>query len=205
MGTIQAFRVSLWITTSGRSDLWTTSSSLPVAEVYVPCRGCFVASAFLCVLSCARFLVRAGPVVCVDCSLRVGAARKSSPCSAKMADFRCFWACWASFFARGAEWGHAGRTLSRFGRGGTMQVLSCVHAGPETRVDWSLRVGSARKSSPCGVKRIGKREKVRPARQKWPIFGVFGLAGRVFSRFCQNEAAIGRTFSRFCQNEVAVG
>ena len=54
MGTIQAFRVSLWITTSGRSDLWTTSSCLPVAEVYVPCRGCFVACAFLCVLSCAR-------------------------------------------------------------------------------------------------------------------------------------------------------
>ena len=127
MGTIQAFRVSLWITTSGRSDLWTTSSSLPVAEVYVPCRGCFVASAFLCVLSCARFLVRAGPVVCVDCSLRVGAARKSSP---------------------------------------------------------------------CGVIRIGKREKVRPARQKWSVFGVFELAGRVFSRFGQDEGVAGRTFSR---------
>jgi len=48
MGAIQAFRMSLWITTSGRSDLWTPSSCLPVAEVYVPCRGCFVACAFLC-------------------------------------------------------------------------------------------------------------------------------------------------------------
>ena len=131
MGTIQAFRVSLWITTSGRSDLWTTSSSLPVAEVYVPCRGCFVACAFLCVLSCACFLVRAGPVVRVDCSLHVGAARKSSP---------------------------------------------------------------------CGVIRIGKREKVRPARQKWLVFGVFGLAGRVFSRFGQDGGVVGRTFSRGVPN-----
>ena len=127
MGTIQAFRVSLWITTSGRSDLWTTSSCLPGAEVYVPCRGCFVACAFLCVLSCARFLVRAGPVVRVDCSLRVGAARKSSP---------------------------------------------------------------------CGVIRIGKREIVRPARQKWLVFGVFELAGRVFSRFGLDGGVVGRTFSR---------
>ena len=136
MGTIQAFRVSLWITTSGRSDLWTTSSSLPVAEVYVPCRGCFVASAFLCVLSCARFLVRAGPVVCVDCSLRVGAARKSSP---------------------------------------------------------------------CGVIRIGKREKVRPAWQKWSVFGVFELAGRVFSRFGLDGGVVGRTFSRREATEVLLG
>ena len=67
-------------------------------------------------------------------------------------------------------------------------------------MDWLLRVGSARKSSPCGVKRIGKREKVRPARQKWPIFGVFGLAGRTFSRFGQDGGAIGRVFSRGAPN-----
>ena len=113
MGTIQAFRVSLWITTSGRSDLWTTSSSLPVAEVYVPCRGCFVACAFLCVLSCAR---RAGGargllVACWGCAKKFALrgdsdreARKSSPCSAKIAGFRCFWACWASFFAVWPRW-----------------------------------------------------------------------------------------------------
>ena len=70
MGTIQAFRVSLWITTSGRSDLWTTSSCLPVAEVYVPCRGCFVARAFLCVLSCARWAggARGLLVACWGCA-----------------------------------------------------------------------------------------------------------------------------------------
>ena len=30
-----------------------------------------------------------------------------------------------------------------------------------------------------------EREKVRPARPKWPKFSVFALAGRVFSRKCQ--------------------
>ena len=44
-----------------------------------------------------------------------------------------------------------------------MQVVLCVRAGPVVRVDCSLRVGEARKSSPCGVIRIGKREKARPA------------------------------------------
>ena len=39
-----------------------------------------------------------------------------------------------------------------------------------------------RKSSPCGAVSSRKREKVRPARSKHPKFGVFVLAGRVFSR-----------------------
>ena len=136
MGTIQAFRVSLWITTSGRSDLWTTSSCLPVAEVYMPCRGCFVACAFLCVLSCARWAGGARGLL-VAC-----------------------WGCAKKFILRGDS------------------------------------DREARKSSPCGVIRIGKREKVRPARQKWSVFGVFELAGRVFSRFGLDGGVVGRTFSR---------
>ena len=60
----------------------------------------------------------------------------------------------------------------------------------------SFRAESARNSSPCRVKWFGKREKVRPARQKWLDFGVFGLAGRVFSRFGQDGAVAGRVFSR---------
>ena len=76
------------------------------------------------------------------------------------------------------------------------RVCFLVRARPVVRVDCSLRVGYARKSSPCGVIRIGKREIVRPARQKWPVFGVFGLVGRVFSRFGLDGAVVGRTFSR---------
>ena len=146
----------------------------------------------------------------MDWLLRVGAARKSSPCGVirigkreKVRPARQKWLVFGVFglagrvFSRfGLDGGVVGRTFSRFGQGGTMQVVLCVRAGPVVRVDCSLRVGAARKSSPCGVIRIGKREKVRPARQKWPIFGVFGLAGRVFSRFGQNEAAVGRVFSR---------
>ena len=67
----------------------------------------------------------------------------------------------------------------------SMRALSCV---PGWRRAW---IG-------CCV--LDLREKVRPARQKWPIFGVFGLAGRTFSRFCQNEAAVGRVFSRWAPN-----
>ena len=107
-GTIQAFRVSLWITTRGRDSLWTTSGCRSITKV--------------CVLCCV-------------CLARV-----------------------------------------------------CLN--------YTLSVESARKSSPCGVNWFGKREKVRPAREKWLDFGVFGRAGRVFSRFGQGEAVAGRTFSR---------
>ena len=41
------------------------------------------------------------------------------------------------------------------------------------------------------------REKVRPARSQHPKFGVFALAGRVFSRKCHCRGGVGRTFS--CQ------
>ena len=41
-----------------------------------------------------------------------------------------------------------------------------------------------------------ERDKVRPARSKWPKFGVFALAGRVFSRKCQWRGGAGRVISR---------
>ena len=41
-----------------------------------------------------------------------------------------------------------------------------------------------------------ERDKVRPARSKWPKFGVFALAGRSFSRKRGWRPAAGRVFSR---------
>ena len=54
----------------------------------------------------------------------------------------------------------------------------------------------ARYSSPCWSDGGREREKVRPARSKWPTFGVFTLAGRVFSRKCRWRGGAGRVFSR---------
>ena len=185
----------------------------------MPCRGCFVACAFLCVLSCAR---RAGGargllVTCWICAKKFALrgdsdreARKSSPCSAKIAGFRCFWACWASFFAVWprwrccwanffavwAGWDNAGGFMCACRAGGARGLLVACWGSAKK---FALRGDSdreARKSSPCGVIRIGKREKVRPARQKWSVFGVFELAGRVFSRFGLDGGVVGRTFSR---------
>ena len=75
-------------------------------------------------------------------------------------------------------------------------MCSVECAWPGVCLNYTLSVESARKSSPCGVNWFGKREKVRPAWEKWLAFGVFGRAGRVFSRFGQGEAVAGRTFSR---------
>ena len=163
--------------------------------------------------------------------------RNSSPCSAKMARFRCLRACWASFVAvwpgkgccwanfvavwprRGCCWasfvarerleGPAGRVFRGFAWKGLMLGELCRGWVGQVGVDGvmcaacyvgalvcSFRAESARNSSPCRVKWFGKREKVRPARQKWLDFGVFGLAGRVFSRFGQDGAVAGRVFSR---------
>ena len=41
-----------------------------------------------------------------------------------------------------------------------------------------------------------KREKVRPAHEKWPKMGVLWRAGRVFSRIGRWKPRVGRTFSR---------
>ena len=38
------------------------------------------------------------------------------------------------------------------------------------------------KNSPCSVAQCWEREKILPAREKWPDFGVFGRAGRVLYR-----------------------
>ena len=54
----------------------------------------------------------------------------------------------------------------------------------------------ARKSSPRGAVSSRKRKKVRPARSKHPKFGVFVLAGRVFSRKSRWRGRAGRVFSR---------
>ena len=75
-------------------------------------------------------------------------------------------------------------------------MCSVECAWPGVCLNYTLSVESARKSSPCGVNWFGEREKVRPAWEKWLAFGVFGRAGRVFSRFGQGEAVAGRTFSR---------
>ena len=77
-----------------------------------------------------------------------------------------------------------------------LPMCSVECAWPGVCLNYTLSVESARKSSPCGVNWFGKREKVRPAWEKWLDFGVFGRAGRVFSRFGQGEAVAGRTFSR---------
>ena len=69
----------------------------------------------------------------------------------------------------------------------------------------SFRIESARNSSPCRVKWFGKREKVRPARQKWLDFGDFGLAGRVLSRFGRGWVVAGRVFSRFGLERAVAG
>ena len=77
-----------------------------------------------------------------------------------------------------------------------LPMCSVECAWPGVCLNYTLSVESARKSSPCGVNWFGKREKVRPAREKWLDFGVFGRAGRVFSRFGQGEAVAGRVYSR---------
>ena len=41
-----------------------------------------------------------------------------------------------------------------------------------------------------------ERDNVRPARSRWPKFGVFALAGRVFSRRCRWRGCAGRASSR---------
>ena len=57
-------------------------------------------------------------------------------------------------------------------------------------------VSGARQCSPGGAVSSRKCEKVRPVRSKWPQFGVFALAGRVFSRRCRWRGCAGRASSR---------
>ena len=54
----------------------------------------------------------------------------------------------------------------------------------------------AGESSPCSVAWWWNREKVLPARLKWPDFGVFGRAGRVLYRVGPGAAVAGRVLYR---------
>ena len=94
-------------------------SFVPVGVVvgwWCPCDGCWVVLLREKILP-ARWC---GVGKAKKFALLGGAAletRKSSPCSGKMARFWCFWARWASFFARERLEGRAGRVFSRFGQG----------------------------------------------------------------------------------------
>ena len=198
---------------------------------WVLCRVCFLVRAFLCALSCARRAggVRGLLVACWGCAKKFALrgdsdreARKSSPCGVirigKREKVRPAWQKWSVFgvfelagrvFSRfGLDGGVVGRTFSRFGQGGTMQVVLCVRAGPVVRVDCSLRVRSARKSSPCSAKMAGFRcfwacwasfFAVWPRwRCCWANFfapgGHGGVVGRTFSRRDGTGALLGELF-----------
>ena len=57
-------------------------------------------------------------------------------------------------------------------------------------------VVEAGESSPCSVAWWLNREKILPARLKWPDFGVFGRAGRVLYRLGPGAAVAGRVLYR---------
>ena len=95
--------------------------------------------------------------------------------------------------------GRAGRVLYR------LRLVAGVAGRFFYRLGWWLGGGvpvmgiewcsCGRKISLLGGAALETR-KVRPAREKWLDFGVFGRAGRVFSRFGQDWAVVGRVFSR---------
>ena len=78
-------------------------------------------------------------------------------------------------YRMGLEVGVAGRVLYRLspGMGVAGRVLYRVSGG---------LVLEAGENSPCSVAWCWNREKILPAREKWPDFGVFGRAGRVLYR-----------------------
>ena len=87
-------------------------------------------------------------------------------------------------YRMGLEVGVAGRVLYRLspGMGVAGRVLYRVSGG---------LVLEAGESSPCSVAWWWKREKILPAREKWPDFGVFGRAGRVLYRLGQGVGVPG--------------
>ena len=99
--------------------------------------------------------------------------------------------------------GRAGRVLYRLGPGAAVagRVLYRLSPGVAVagRVLYRVSGGlvlEAGESSPCSVAWWWKREKVLPARLKWPDFGVFGRAGRVLYRSGQGAAVAGRVLYR---------
>ena len=85
--------------------------------------------------------------------------------------------------------GCAGRVLYRLGPvvGVAGRVLYRVSGG---------LVLEAGENSPCSVAWWWNREKVLPAREKWPDFVDFGCAGRVLYRLCLVAGVAGRVLYR---------
>ena len=99
--------------------------------------------------------------------------------------------------------GRAGRVLYRLGQGVGVagRVLYRLSPGVAVagRVLYRVSGGlvlEAGESSPCSVAWWWNREKILPAREKWPDFGVFGRAGRVLYRSGQGAAVAGRVLYR---------
>ena len=69
------------------------------------------------------------------------------------------------------------------------QSVSCVEIGTKVVVEPG-------ENSPCSVAWWWNREKILPAREKWPDFGVFGRAGRVLYRLGPGAAVAGRVLCR---------
>ena len=60
-------------------------------------------------------------------------------------------------------------------------------------------------NSPCSVAWWWNREKILPAREKWPDFGVFGRAGRVLYRLGIEVGVAWRVLYRVSQGAAVVG
>ena len=99
--------------------------------------------------------------------------------------------------------GRAGRVLYRMGQGVGVagRVLYRLSPGVAVagRVLYRVSGGlvlEAGGNSPCSVAWCWKREKILPARLKWPDFGVFGRTGRVLYRLGPGAAVAGRVLCR---------
>ena len=78
------------------------------------------------------------------------------------------------------------------------QSVSCVEIGTKVVVEPG-------ESSPCSVAWWWNREKILPAREKWPDFGVFGRAGRVLYRLGQGVGVAGRVLYRLSPGVAVAG
>ena len=78
------------------------------------------------------------------------------------------------------------------------QSVSCVEIGTKVVVEPG-------ENSPCSVAWWWNREKILPAREKWPDFGVFGRAGRVLYRLSPGVAVAGRVMYRLSPGVAVAG
>ena len=78
------------------------------------------------------------------------------------------------------------------------QSVSCVEIGTKVVVEPG-------ENSPCSVAWWWNREKILPAREKWPDFGVFGRAGRVLYRLGQGVGVAGRVLYRLSPGVAVAG